>query len=413
MNDLREELDRALRAVPVGAAPVERARRDGRRLRARRRAGVLAGVLAVVAVAAGYPALARSTTSAPPAPASGQSAVPAPHDTLANGDPVLSAGPGAATQGPDGLTDNSGAIAVGTTGAARWELAVITPAAENPVPADPCYIVILSTATPSSLGSDGCTDLPPQLAGQLKSGDPVAFTTLGDATTDAVIGEVADDVTYLIVTFTDGQRLKLLPVTAAGHRFTGWIAPQSMAIASVDAHLGGPYSDSGQIARTAPFDPPGQIPLFGLWQQPGQTAPPRGTGIIAAGATDGHPWEETAYEGPWGTCFATAADTTQAANTTECVPVKQFTSTQLLSGGGGDTAGPVFGSAAPGVTLVRVALSNGTTVEVNPVTIGNENLFAFWLGQGISPAGWTAYNAAGKKVGAGNASAHLAPATTS
>ena len=42
MNDLREDLDRALRALPVSPAPVERARRDGRRLRNRRRATYLA-----------------------------------------------------------------------------------------------------------------------------------------------------------------------------------------------------------------------------------------------------------------------------------------------------------------------------------------------------------------------------------
>jgi len=50
VNDLREELDRALRAVPVSAAPVERAKRDGRRIRTRRRAALLAGALAVAAV---------------------------------------------------------------------------------------------------------------------------------------------------------------------------------------------------------------------------------------------------------------------------------------------------------------------------------------------------------------------------
>jgi len=352
-------------------------------------------------VAAGYPALARGAGSAPPAPATGQPTPAASHDTLPNGDPVITDGPGGTTEGPTGLTSNSGVIAKGTMGAAAWDLAVVPPGEENPVPADSCYTVILSTATPSNLASDGCTDLPAQLAGQLKSGDPVAFTDLGDDTTDAVIGEVSDDVTYLIVTFTDGQQLKLLPVIVAGHRFAGWIAPQSMVIASVGAHLGGPYSESGQVATAAPFDQPGQIPLFGLWQQPGQTAPPRDTEVIGGGEAGGHAWNETAYEGPWGTCFVAAADTTQSANTTECVPDKQFTSTVVLGGGGDEGVGPAFGSAAPGVAMVRVALSNGKTVQVSPVGVGNEDLFAFWIGQGVSPASWTAYSAAGRKLGTG------------
>ena len=80
MNDLREDLDRALRTVTFSEAPVERAKRAGRRIRTRRRVALLAGALAVAAVAAGYPALTRSQrraagpgdreqdTSAAPAP---------------------------------------------------------------------------------------------------------------------------------------------------------------------------------------------------------------------------------------------------------------------------------------------------------------------------------------------------------
>ena len=66
MNELREDLDRALRTVTFSEAPVERVKRDGRRIRTRRRVTLLAGVLAVAAVAAGYPALARNS-AAPPA----------------------------------------------------------------------------------------------------------------------------------------------------------------------------------------------------------------------------------------------------------------------------------------------------------------------------------------------------------
>jgi hypothetical protein len=76
VNELGEDLDRALRTVTFSEAPIERVKRDGRRIRTRRRVTLLAGVLAVAAVAAGYPALARNS-AAPPAPAAGHTTPPA------------------------------------------------------------------------------------------------------------------------------------------------------------------------------------------------------------------------------------------------------------------------------------------------------------------------------------------------
>jgi len=56
VSDLHEELNTALAAVQPGAAPVDAAMLTGRKIRNRRRAGLLAGVVAVVAaVAVGVP----------------------------------------------------------------------------------------------------------------------------------------------------------------------------------------------------------------------------------------------------------------------------------------------------------------------------------------------------------------------
>jgi hypothetical protein len=81
------------------------------------------------------------------------------------------------------------------------------------------------------------------------------------------VGEAAPDATYFIVTFTDGQQLKLLPVTVGGHRYIAWMAPLSLAVDSVVAHLGGPYSDSGQTATAVPVERPGRPPAFGRWRR--------------------------------------------------------------------------------------------------------------------------------------------------
>jgi hypothetical protein len=49
---------------------------------------------------------------------------------------------------------------------------------------------------------------------------------------------------------------------------------------------------------------------------------------------------------------------------------------------------------------VRITLSNGTTVQVTPVALGNERLFACLIG--VSPTGYTAYDAAGKVLAHGS-----------
>jgi hypothetical protein len=388
MNGLHEELDRALRGVTVGEAPVERARRDGRRLRTGRRVAVAAGALAVAAVAAVTPALARSTAAAPSVPAAG----PTTRNTLPNGDPVVTDGlPAGTTEAAGGLTSKTGVIARGQVGGTSWSVTFDT---NNTATTAPCYTATVG----SQIMLPDCRGEVPQLSG----GDPGDFNGASIGSTATTVGVAAANVTYFVLTFTDGQQLKLIPVTAGGHRYVAWAAPESMTIVSLVAHLGGPYTDSGQTESAVPFQLADHLPAFGLWLRPGEAAPPSDTENIAAGASAGHPWNDTAYEGPWGTCFVAAADTTQSANTTECVPSKQLTTTAVLGGWGGDTADPAFGSAAPGVTTVRVALSNGQTVAVNPAEVGNENLFAFWIGPGVSPTSWTAYSASGHKVGSGS-----------
>ena len=280
MNDLREDLDRALRTVTFSEAPIERAKQAGRRIRTRRRVTLLAGVLAVAAVAAGYPALSRNS-AAPPAPATGTK-TPAPHRAPYGGDPLLTDGPpGGTTQAPGGLATSSGVIASGAMGGVPWQVTVHGPGGTNPVPADPCFTVSITSV--GDLGAS-CSDFPTLKAGVLNSGTPVMFTGEGDAVTEATIGEAASVVTYVIVDFTDGQQLKLIPVTVGGHRYIAWMAPLSMAIQHVVAHLGGPYEDSGVIAVAVPFEQPGQPPAFGLWQRENQASPPPMTPEAFAGA---------------------------------------------------------------------------------------------------------------------------------
>jgi hypothetical protein len=394
VNDIREDLDRALRTVTFGEAPVEQARRAGRRLRSRRRLTAVAAVLVVAAVAAGYPALTRNSAAGRPVPFVG-SAKPTPgsgHDMVVTAGP-----PGQITQAAAGLTDQTGQVAEGAVGDLKWQVTVVPPGQKNPVSTDSCYLVTINVGASDIMGN--CNDIPAGLGGGLGDSKPAAFTELDDnGTTVTTVGEAAGDVTYFIVTFADAQQLKLLPVTVGGHRYVAWMAPLSMTIDSVVAHLGGPYFDSGLTATAVPFEQPGGPPVIGLWQPAGQAVPPRGTRVIGAG-TVGGPWRVTAYEGPWGTCFVTDPIGS------ECVPAARLNTTKILGWAGVSPIERGFGSAAPGVASVRVTLSNGKTVMAHPVRVGDEDLFAFPTGNQVSPVGWTTYDAAGQQVGSGSTAA--------
>ena len=396
MNDLREDLDRALRTVTFSEAPIEQAKQRGRQIRGRRRAALVVGALAVAAVAAGYPALTRTTANLPPAPAGG-------HKTH---DAVLTDVPGAGTEGPTGLVGRDGVIAVGTAGRVKWQATVKGPGSKGtPVAGDTCYSI---TSSPGGKLYGACLDK--SLAGDQTNGaNPVVLSGgVGDGAMYGEIGQAAADVTYVIVTFADGQQLKLIPVVANGLRYVAWVAPLSMTIERVDAHLGGPYATNGLIATAVPFDPPGQLPSFGLWQQLGQAAPPTSSAIIGSGSVGGRVWAEIGYEGPFGTCFTPGSDSADRF----CLPVQRLGTTALLGGWGGnppETA--AFGSAAPGVALVRVTLSDGKTATARPVSVGNEDLFAFAISPGVTPTGWTAYDAYGHQVGTGTTSTGSASTT--
>ena len=381
MNDLHEDLDRALRTVTLSEAPVEGAKRDGRRLRARRRATLLAGALAVAAVAAGYPALTQ-TPAAPP----GSATAGTPTPSVAR-DPAVTAFPAPhATQAPGGLTSTDGEIGAGAIGKVQWQVTIESPGTAN---AEYCFTFTSDTA---GITGPDCGQVP-DLAGSAP-GVPAVLDSLGGGTAPtAVLGVSTADVAYYIVTFTDGQQLKLIPVTAGGHRYFAWAAPASMAIASVDAHLGGPYNTSGQVASTVPFNQPGQLPDFALWHGPGLPAAPPRAAAVLHGTNSSGSWKITVYQGPWGTCAV------GVPGGAYCMPYGRVTTTEIAGIWGGGQAGGGLGFAAPGTAKVSLTMSDGTTATARPVRLGDDLVFAFSLDKNVLPASWTTYDASGKQTG--------------
>ena len=374
MSELREDLDRALRMVAPGAAPVEEAIRRGKAIRFRRRAAVLASAVAgagVVAVAVGYPALTRDAAP-PPAP---QPAQHAPHH-----DPVVTDGPAGTEHGAQGMVSSDGVIAEGHIGASRWQATF----------SGLCFTTTVSPGASgggSALGG-GCGGLPSPGA------DPADFQTFSDGTTEATLGSAAADVTYFVLTFTDGQQLKLIPVSWQGTRYVAWAVPASMTIASITAHLGGPTFDSGQQATAIPLSLPGKPPMFGIWLRAGQPVPPRATTIIT-GTAGAQSWAVTAYEGPWGTCWTDNRDgsgcATAAPATTTAIPARSIPGYAEL----------VYGQAAPAVSYLVVTLTDGRTIHVPAAALGDEKVFAFALTSGQTVKRWTACDTTGKPLTSG------------
>jgi hypothetical protein len=401
MSELKDDLDRALRSVTFGAAPVDRAMRDGHRLRNRRRLTALAGAVAIVAVAAGYPALTRNAASTRP-PATGRTQTPSPsHTASPHRDPVIT------NRLPTDVA-HTGVIARGTIGGAQWSVAISGGGAFSD---QACFSAFAGSGTGPAARSAGqllssCAQDPQTLVSYL-AGEPAGLTAGtgteagGTTTYEAALGAVAPNVTYLTLDFTDGQQLKLIPVSYLGHRYVAWVAPTSMTVARLTAALGTAHAASGQTETAIPYDAPGGLPVFTLWFKPGQSLPPRASGVIAGGTEGGRVWSVTADEGPWGTCLATSAGDSQ------CLPQARLGTTEIIATGswGGDVSSMLTtGSAAPGVKHVVITLSSHKTVVLTPVTVGNERLFAFRYGKGVSPVRWDAFDASGHDIGHGSVS---------
>jgi hypothetical protein len=412
MSDLRTELDAALQTVVPGPPPVEGAMRDGHRIRRRRRVTAAGAALAVaVAIAAGYPALAHKSAGRAPTP------------------PVTHQG-NVITDTPPGPGAPPGTIAQGQVGTARWQVTAARPGSIEVTPASPgssgksggaspprCFsatIIPGAAAKPgwyayspgSSLVPDVC-----DLAYPRAPSSPVLFSGVANDAYQVIVGIVATDVTYVVVTLGDQRTLKLVPVEAYGARLVAYVLPLNEPTLSATALLNGgdqektavPYSlpDSfpffgGDQEKTAvPYSLPDSFPFFGLWLNPGQPGPPLANATLASGTTGGNHWSMVAHEGPWGTCFDAGLPNL------ECVPLARLATTSLF-GALGSSPRYFLGAAAPSVSRVIVTLKGGGSLRVPAVAVGNEKLWAFALAKGQAVSHWTAYNGAGARVASGS-----------
>jgi len=355
VSDLHERLTSAFATVEPGAAPVEGAIRAGTRIRNRRRAGLLAGAVAIgVAAIVGVPALAR------------HQALPAPTTSRLR-----------VTVNPPGPHSPPGLVASGLIGSEPWNVSFQSSSSGN------------CTSESNNLSATECTGD----QGQPTAAAPISFQGEGGdggpIPVDINVGAVWKDVVSARVELSDGTILTLRPATVDGVRFVAFASPESVPVDSVTA-----YSASGAIATTIPFDPPGWIPVFEAWLRPGQALPARVTGTFGSGTAQGKPWRATAHLGPWGTCLTAGHDLT-------CFGSQPRPATGWV--GRSDTW--LVGTAADSVSYLVITLKDGSTVRADATAVGGHKFWGLPLGMSQQAGSrWTAYTAAGHPVTAGTLS---------
>jgi hypothetical protein len=354
VSDLHENLNAALAAVEPGAAPVEAAMLTGRKIRNRRRSGLIAGAVAVVVAAAvGVPALTRQ--QALPAPTTGHIRV---------------------TVNPPGPHSRAGLIGSGLIGSAAWSVTVTSSSSGN------CAFEGngLSIIACSGGGDQGqpTAAAPISFQGEGSDGSSVPF--------NITFGQVWKDVVSARVELSDGTILTLHPAEVDGSRYVAFASPVSLAVDSVTA-----YSRSGAIATAIPFEPPGGLlPSFEAWLRPGQAPPARLTGAFGSGTAQGKPWRATAYLGPWGTCLTVGHDV-------DCLG-----SQRPATGWAGASGSWVVGTAADSVSSVVITLKDGSTVRADATAVGRGKFWGVPLSSSQQTgARWTAYDAAGRPISSG------------
>jgi hypothetical protein len=361
VSDLHESLDSAFASIDAGPAPVEAAMRQGGKIRNRRRALAFVGCVAVIAVAASFPALSH------------QQAAPAPTTSHVR-----------VTVNPPGPHSPAGLIASGTIGAGTWQWLTVTPGTNLVHSQGPCFYAGGTLANQFSMTcSASPTDLKDSGTGHY---DPVAFESNGG--TDVVeYGAVAPAVSYVTVLLGDGAVLTLHPATVDGTRYVAFAVPADMVVERATA-----YSQTGEIATAIPYQPPGGAAVFQDWLRPGQAVPAEVNGTFGSGTAGGQPWQAAARLGPWGTCLV-------YDGTSGCFDPSQHPATSAVVG----SASWVAGTAADSVSYLMITFEDGSATRAGATTIGGQKFWGVGFGRkGDNGARWTAYDAAGKPVGSGS-----------
>jgi hypothetical protein len=344
-REIRDCLGGALDTIEPGSAPVSAIIRRGKTIRIRRRAGIAVAAAAVIGLSATLPGLIRHPSSPPQKPSYHL------------------------TENPPRI-EGQRLVFTGAINNRMWRFSLHRTGAHGFMQTGPAGF----NADGPSGGADG---------------DPANLDGFTEGQLAGAVGPVRNDVARLTLRLSNGTVFSLRPITWHGARWVGFVVPQRLRMGPLTA-----YSRRGsEIAHAIPFGTD-----YVSWLRPGHRGMARQTVMIGSGTLDGQRWKETAYAGPWGICI-------QDAGNGFCNPPSSTLAPGHLVGwrscGG---APPELGvaQAATAVRQLRLSFSDGSVQRVPAVSIAGRRYFAFGIHAKLRFTGWTAYGAAGQRLGSGS-----------
>jgi hypothetical protein len=351
-RELRDRLGVALDTIEPSRPPTGAVMRKGWSIRARRRAGVAAGLAGLVVLGATLPGIIGHRSS--------PTLNPSHHDRVSVKPPRVT---------------KQGVIFSGTINGKPWRISLDD-----------------LNGSLGETGPDGSSSSLPLGT----DGDPAVLEGTGDARARAtgLVGPVGRNVVRLVLQLPGRASLVLHPVRWHGHRWVGLAVPSNMQLGRLTA-----YSARGEIAHAIPFG----HNEFNMWLRPGQPGLSRQTVQVGSGTVDGAHWSVTGYAGPWGLCFQDSNGGSDCpGDLGSRLPNGALTAEMSCGGGPPQIATGQVGAA---VSYLRIRLSDGS-MRVPTVWLAGHRYFAFAVANKVRWETWIAYGASGQRLGSGNAFAH-------
>jgi hypothetical protein len=285
---------------------------------------------------------------------------------------------------PPGPHSVAGLIASGTVDGKGWQIAATDSATDGLGSGQELFVAFGAAFGPSAVTTAGPT------LGTYSTG-PVTFAGTTSGRVEAQYGAVQADVSYVTVRLGDGTLLTLHPVRVYGARAVAFAAPVDIGIASVTA-----YSRHGEIATAIPFNDPGDMAYFGAWLRPGQHGLARASGVIYSGQVDGSSVQAVGYQGPRGLCIKITGP-----GVIGCGPALAEALGPGLECWSTGTTIYVVGGTPVRATRVVITVPGKPGVQVKPVRVGEQKLFAFVFPGTAQSLSWKAYDGSGTVVWSG------------
>ena len=256
---------------------------------------------------------------------------------------------------------------------------------------------------------DGLVGFKRWTVGSLSKSEHVgAIATFHNANIEAWTGTyaaVAPDVTRLVVTLNNGQKVTMYPVAAAGRRWVGLLTP--MSVYAVSGHA---YAGHTELGHMKTF---GGLPV--TWLGPGQTGLLVQSRRIGTGFVPMHSrqrWWAVVQAGPWGYCISLNPASYDLDPFYSCITPAQAASPGVKAVA--DTrpkerARWLIGTARPSVAYLRLDIADGTSIQVPTVAVDGQLFYALAIVRGQVVVSWGAYDPAGHRVYGGIGSPPVQP----